>query len=408
MTDALSRGLTTNVGTDPTSPLGDAFGRLRTAEPFTVFDSKFQYDTQAYVYEAITANSGTVTHDANTASAVLTTAAVANSQAQIQSRQYWPYIPGKSHLVELTTVFGAAVANIVRQAGYNDDNDGIFLEQNGTTDLAWVRRTSTSGSPVDNRVVQASWNIDKMDGTGPSGLTLDMSKSQILVIDLQWLGVGRVRVGFGIDGQIYYVHQFLNANSLTVPYMKTASLPVRWRQLGNGVASMRAICATVQSEGGADSHFSFIFAHVVASVSAGSGTQTLAFNLRAKTTYNSITNRQLIRMLGLDLLVTGSFPVIMELYHNTSVGGAPSWADLNALSGLQIDTAGTSSGGIKIAQLFVAAGGAVAGSGLKALASKYPIVLDAAGTGFRHMTVYVTGVGGASACRPGFSWEEIR
>jgi hypothetical protein len=98
-----------------------------------------------------------------------------------------------------------------------------FFMQDGTT-LKIVRRTYTSGSPVDTEISQSSWNGDKLDGTGASGFTLDPSKSNILFIDIEWLGVGSVRVGFVINGQLITAHTFNNANSLTTVYMQTANL----------------------------------------------------------------------------------------------------------------------------------------------------------------------------------------
>jgi len=136
----------------------------------------------------------------------------------LQSRQYARYIPGKSHLVLIT---------------------GIFASGSGAT-ANIVRRTSTSGSPVETVVPQASWNIDKMDGTGVSGITMDFTKTQILVISAQWLGVGRVIVGFNIGGIIRPVHQFLNANNLTVPYTQTFNLPVRMEIRNTGASESKA------------------------------------------------------------------------------------------------------------------------------------------------------------------------
>lgn len=387
----------------------DAFSRIRTSNIDTVFDSSFQYDLQPLIYETSTANSGTVTHDANRASAALTTAAVASSTAIIQSKQYHRYIPGKSQLIVMSGVVGTAVAGVVKRVGYFDANNGIFLEQNGTTDVAIVRRTNVSGSIVDNRVVQASWSIDKMDGTGPSRATLDLSKAYILVIDLQWLGMGRVRVGFDIDGQITYVHEFLNANVLTVPYMQTANLPVRWEAIGNGVSTMYATCASVNSEGGADKFFGYQFAYSRAVITAGSGSQTYAFSIRPKSTFNSIANRMWIRPTSFNMLVTGNAPVLLEAYYGTTMGGAPSWTDMNATySGLQVDTAGTPSGGVKVFQTYAAASATATGNTEKFFSARYPLTLDIAGTGYNHLTVYVTGIGATSACYPGVSWEEVR
>lgn len=419
---ARATGIYQNVRMDSTGSLNvaygdsanlDAFSRLRVSGPDTIFDSNFQYDLQPLVFYTQTANGGTVTHDANNASATLALDGTANGEATIQSKAYHRYIPGKSQLCIMTSVFGAAVADVKRRAGYFDDDDGVFLEQNGTTDIAMVIRSSTSGVPVETRVTQANWNIDTLDGSGDSdnrsNLTLDLSKAQILVIEMQWLGMGRVRVGFDIDGRIYMVHEFKNANSLSTVYMKTANLPVRWQTLGDTASSMFATCSSVQSEGGADAHLGYNFSYERASVTAGNGTQTYAFSIRPKATFNSITNRMLLRLLQFFCLVTGNSSVLCEVYYDTTVGGTPAWADMDATySALQVDTAGTPSGGVKAHSFFIPATAANEGATEQDFSARYPLVLDIPGTGFTNLTVYVTGQGGTSACRPGLRWEEVR
>jgi hypothetical protein len=395
-------------------PNVDAFGRLRVSTPDTLFDSRFRYNLDPLIYFTSTANGGAVAHDADLSSAVLSLDGTADGEAVVQSKQYHRYVPGKSQLVAMTSVFGSAVGTVVRRAGYFDANDGIFLEQNGTTDVAFVRRTSTSGSPVDNRVAQSAWNLDRLDGSGsvnPSGLTLDLSKGQILFVDFQWLGMGRVRVGFDIDGEMVVAHEFLNANALSVPFMKTGSLPVRWEISGDAAADMMATCATVQSEGGGEQHFGSQFSYTrPANVTAASGAQTHAFSLRPKATFNSITNRIPIRFLEFFNLAVGTNPVLVEVYYDTTVGGTPSWADVDATySAMQVDTAGTPSGGVKVLSFFT---GTQAGTGASVqvhdFLTRHPLVLSMDGTGFTNMTVYVTGIGGTSATRPGVIWEELR
>ena len=396
------------------NPTGDAFGRVRISAPVTVFDSRFQYNILPLIFQTVTANNGTVTHSAPNAAAVLALDGTSGGSALIQSRQYVTYMPGKSLLVLMTVVVGSAVAGVTKRVGFFDDNNGIFFEQNGTTDIAFVQRTNTSGSPSDAaRVAQANWNLDKLDGTGESGFTLDVTKGQIMVIDLQWLGMGRVRVGFDIGGRIVYVHEFLNANTMTTVYMRQATLPVRWSISGNSAASMNAVCSSVQSEGGVVDPFSYQFAYDRATVTAASGSQTYAFSIRPKATFNSLTNRIKINIIDWSCFNLGSNPVLVEIYYGTTVGGAPSWADMNATySALQVDTAGTPSGGIKIASFWsgpnsIGAGGR-ARDAVQLATNSYPLALDVAGTGYTHLTVYVTGVGGTSDCRPAVTWSEDR
>jgi hypothetical protein len=155
----------------------------------------------------------------------------------------------------LTFTFSSApTTGITRREGLFDDQNGLFLEDNGTN-YGLVTRSYVTGSAVDTRVAQANWNKDKMDGTGVSGITLDFTKTQILWMDYEWLGVGRVRMGFVVDGMFYVAHEFLHTNALSEVYMSTPNLPLRSEIIndGNGEASsMTQICSTVSIEGGVD------------------------------------------------------------------------------------------------------------------------------------------------------------
>lgn len=126
--------------------------------------------------------------------------------------------------------FNSTPNGIRKRVGYFDDDSGIYLEvYNGSVKV--VIRSKVSGSVVNTEVAQANWNLDKLDGSGPSRATLDITKAQILMIDLQWLGVGRVRIGFVVNGVTYYVHQFLHANKISTVYMSNANF--RWALILN-------------------------------------------------------------------------------------------------------------------------------------------------------------------------------
>lgn len=145
-----------------------------------------------------------------------------------------------------TGVIGSPVVNLTKRIGAFDANNGVFFELSGSTLNVGIRKGAS-----DTKVAQDSWNIDKLDGTGVSGLTLDISKAQIFVVDYEWLGVGRVRFGFVINGNIYYCHQSLHANIATSVYMSTPNLPVRYEIVSTGgVGSLQQICCSVMSEGG--------------------------------------------------------------------------------------------------------------------------------------------------------------
>jgi hypothetical protein len=147
----------------------------------------------------------------------------------------------------------SAKARLTQRVGYYGVGNGYYLEQVGTT-VQFVERSSVTGSVINTPVLQANWNGDKLDGTGASGLTLDLTKAQILFSDFEWLGVGSVRVGFIINGQYIICHTFHHANLITSTYITTASLPIRYEIFNTAGTSsssvLKQICSTVISEGG--------------------------------------------------------------------------------------------------------------------------------------------------------------
>lgn len=243
-----------NSGMDPFSPTSlDAFGRLRVANPYTLFDSQNRYQKDPQFSEALT-GSATATYVANESSVDMAVTTASGDKAVRQTFRVFPYQPGKSLQVLATFVMNTGKTNLRQRVGYFNTDNGVFFQVSGTTN-SFVLRTNTSGTPSDARTVnQTDWNGDKLDGTGASGLTLDVSKAQILYMDFEWLGVGSVRCGFIIDGAFIVCHTFNNANDIDKVYMTTAILPVRYEIENTGAAAsastMTQICSTVISEGG--------------------------------------------------------------------------------------------------------------------------------------------------------------
>ena len=234
------------------TPNIDAFGRLRTSSPFTLFDSSHRFDDNE-LWSTATATSGTATFNSSQGLVDLAVTAASGSQVLRETTKVFSYQPGKSLLVLSTFVMSAAKTNLRQRVGYYGTNNGYYLELNDTT-VSFVERSFVTGSVVNTPVAQASWNIDKMDGSGPSGVTLDLTKSQILFMDLEWLGVGTVRIGFVINGNFYVCHKFHHANLIATTYITTASLPLRYEITNtgatSGVSTLKQICSTVLSEGG--------------------------------------------------------------------------------------------------------------------------------------------------------------
>jgi hypothetical protein len=231
----------------------DAFGRQRVSQPYTLFDSQNRYaaDNQ---FDTSTTGTGSTTFNSNQASVSMSVTAGGVGSVVRQTFRSFPYQPGKGLLVLATFVMDSSTStNLTQRVGYFNTQNGVFFQKLDGVN-SFVLRTNTSGTPSDARYVnQADWNGDKLDGTGASGLTLDLSHPQILWMDFEWLGVGSVRCGFIINGQYIVCHTFNTANTYgTTVYMTTAILPVRYEITTASAlaATLTQICCSVASEGG--------------------------------------------------------------------------------------------------------------------------------------------------------------
>lgn len=271
----------------------DAFGRLRSSAPAGIFDSKQIYDDQPLLFSTHTANGGSTTYVKAKAATTLDAGSDPAGRALRQTKRYLNYQPGKSQLIFATFNLNGVVSNVEKSVGIFDDSNGIFLRINADGTVVMVRRSNVSGVVVDDEVPQENWNVDPMKGTGPSGVTLDLSKVQILVVDYEWLGVGSVRVGFDVGQAIVYVHHFEQANIGTTIYMQTPNLPVRWEVANDGVpgaaTSIDAICCSVQSEGGVNPlSVQRTASRGVVGASVSTTLQSM-FSVRLKSAYNRAT-----------------------------------------------------------------------------------------------------------------------
>ena len=240
------------------SALIDAFERLRVSNPQTLFDSKQIFDNQPLFWdEALESGSG-ITSAHSPAEAATTITSTLNTAGKFtrQTFERFNYQPGKSQLIAMTGVLddSGGGTGVQRQIGILDDDNGLFFEDDEGT-VKVVRRTNVTGTPVDNKVSQSSWNVDVMDGSGPSGLTIDWTKLQQFVFDFEWLSGGRIRMWLRVAGKLFKVHEFLVANVLDKASMSTPNLPLRYQMITTDSApasTLVCICATVISEGGSE------------------------------------------------------------------------------------------------------------------------------------------------------------
>jgi len=332
----------------------DAFARQRMSEPATIFDSKLTGDNRPLLYDDQEVSGGGTSsvYSVNSSSVLLS---VSNLTAGRRIRQTWRrfnYQPGKSQLVILTGVLGIPTAGNSKKIGYFDDNNGLFFDSTGASVGVNVR-TFTTGVAVDNRIPQSGWNIDKLDGTGASGITLDFSKTQIFFFDFEWLGVGTVRFGFFVDGMPIYCHAFQHANVLTDVYMTTPNLPIRYEieNDGTGAAdSLKQICSTVISEGGvSQSGFPISIDRGTTSLVTGNNTKLYPlFAIRLKAGFLGST----VQIKDFSIICTSSSAYNFQWLLDPTVGGtAFSYTSL-ANSSIEFDASRTNTttvtGGTKL------------------------------------------------------------
>lgn len=235
------------VDFNPADFTTDSFERLRVSEPQIAFEHTWANGATSTIWETGLYGAGTITANTNAWTTELNSTTAASTGSWVQTFQKVRYAPGLSSVLRFTFSFNALITNVVSRVGmFNDQGtfptasigDGIFLEANGTT-ISFVRRTYTSGALVEVRDAQSTWNLDKLNGTGASGVNLDFTQCQHLVIEYQWLGVGTIRYGFetGPTGVIW-AHEQHSVNNLNVPWCRTGSLPVRAECYTTGTASV--------------------------------------------------------------------------------------------------------------------------------------------------------------------------
>lgn len=406
VTSGTKRGIDVNVSDGPQV---DSYNRIRIASQDLLFSANFASSLNSLAFNTAAVGSATLTYVANQASARLATTTGATDSMVMQSKRYVRYNPGASHQVAVTGVIGAKKSNVRQRWGYFDANDGLFFEQT-SSDIAVVVRTSTSGAPVDTRVTQANWNLDKLDGTGASGMTLDTTKHNAYFIDFAWQGAGRIRFGVFFGQSIVYFHQILGANTNTAPFMRSPSRPIRAELTNLGVTasstSMDLVCLYAMRET-ADvplPPFSSTSSRGTSSVTVS--TIKPLISIRPKATFNGITNRVPIVPEAATVIVNQQ-AILVQVYVNPTLTGA-SFVSAGTNSAAEIDTSATAvSGGTLIFETYIAA----SSNGfldLTELSDNAILGLDIPGSAQDVLCVTATSLAGNTATWAQIAWQEFQ
>ncbi len=334
------------VKTTSNNVANDAFGRLRVSNPFTLFDSSHRYeDNDLWATELI--SGGTKIFNSDQGLVDLNTTTLNGSSVIRETYKVFSYQPGKSLLVMTSFVANAQKTGLRQRIGYFGNANGIYFELNDTDQPQFIKRSSITGSVINTGIDQNNWNVDPLDGTGPSGIVIDFTKVQILWTDIEWLGSGTVRLGFIIDGIFVLCHTFDHANIIDSTYITTATLPCRLEITNTTTTAsnslLKQICTTVLSEGGYELYGQQNFASTNIATPyelTNADTYYPVISLRLKTTPNhldAVIIPTALSILGIDNNVNCNFQLI---YRGTTTGG--SWVSAGTDSSVEYNLTGTS------------------------------------------------------------------
>ena len=229
----------------------DAFGRLRTSEITSLLELKHTYDKQPLLESEVTDGTGESTH-------VDSTVVLAVSGADYVIRQSFAsatYQPGKSQIFEASFA-GLSIApgkNIIKRVGaftsdvtapYDTGFDGFFLESLGNSGV--INFCIYQGGTSIAAIPTTSWLTNDYDPT-----LIDWDNSQLMMVDYQWLGVGRVRFYMVMEGIPRLFYEYTHANSATGVYMLSPNKPIRYELRSPGASgdTFVEICSQISMEG---------------------------------------------------------------------------------------------------------------------------------------------------------------
>lgn len=321
----------------------DGFGRLRVGEPHTIFEASTRYVISDEKFSSQnTATNTSITLAENEGCVNLSIGTANNDYIYRETKKVMGYQPGKSLLVMNSFTFAEPQTNLRQRIGYFGSNNGIYLEQTEST-AYWVKRKlNNDGTVTNTSIAQSDWNVDTFDGTGPSGLVLDLTKSQLQWMDFEWLGVGTVRCGFAINGELHVAHKFHHANEATSTYMQTACLPIRVEIENIGTTAnssiMKQICHTVMSEGGYNQVTTSrsISNPISGKTLSSGGVKTPMISIKLKSDrLDAIVLPSKIEMYGFQ-----ATPFKWYIMKNCTLT-SPSWNSLDNISSVEYDSSST-------------------------------------------------------------------
>ena len=221
----------------------DGSNRLRVSTSTTLFEANNTYGIDGLQWATRSTGDGYQSWQESTGG-VITIGVSASGTSLLQSRKRIYCPPGRSITIKSTVKLGAV--GTVRAGLFEGQSNGVgFQSVDGVISVFKY----SSLMPLDNRLIsQDNWNLDKLDGTGPSGKSVDFQTGATFVVNFQWGGYSTIRYGVVIDGKTIYCHALKATDLIGSSVMRSANLPVAFYASGAS-SSVKIAGVSVQMEG---------------------------------------------------------------------------------------------------------------------------------------------------------------
>lgn len=285
---------------------------------------EFSQDSYEDLYSKILLSGGTFEYINSTSSLKLSTSSVPTSKSEIITHRHHYYQPGtfiKGIFVVSCGDLGKT--NNKRLWGLYNDRNGIYFTLDGTQIGVGIRSSST-GPTVDTTVFQSNWNVDKLDGTGQSGIILDVTKSYQYFIEYNWpAGIKRFGIYDPTDGRIT-CHIINESGKNPVSTLQNSSLPLSFTNENYGVvgssSELNINSAVIKSDKNACYTF-WRFADLECQGKSIS-TNTPIISFRPKVLLDNGNHNSI-----------NSYPEILSVYSTNPIKIQLAWTTVNQLTG---------------------------------------------------------------------------
>jgi len=192
----------------------------------------------------------------------------------------------------------------------------------GGTGTATLAVLQTGVAHTSNWTYQSDFNIDKLDGTGPSLVTIDPSKLNIFQISFRWLGAGEIRYAIedSTTGDMIFFHHEHYTNRNTDVHLDNPSFRIGYVAANLGAGTITDAhtsgASMMAAQEGIEADNAFTTATGTSKSSLGTGSTHHIISLKNATIYQNKINLRKMKLKKLDVAVQSNDPVQIYLILN--------------------------------------------------------------------------------------------